>query len=528
MSLRTKVINDPVVTNLGHAIGCSWVDFDDDGFIDLFVSNQAENNRLYRNLKNGTFLSITNEPPVLDGGSSRGCSWGDFDNDGWIDLFVGNIFDQNNFLYRNLGGGRFQKITEGKIVTDGGYSNGSSWGDYDQDGFLDLVVANAVGDHNFLYHNQGDGTFLSISNSPIVAGINNSMGVSWGDYNGDGRIDLFVANGGSFSANANELFQNTGDGFVKITGTYIVTNATGSMACEWGDFDNDLDLDLFVANGSKNELHRNNGDGTFTTMSNLPAINEGGESRGCAWGDYDNDGFLDLYVANGNSAANHLYWNKGDGTFMQLNFFSEGGDCVGCAWGDYDNDGFLDLIVANGYNTAVPCLLYRNNGNSNHWLRVKCVGSVSNRSGIGAKVRIRASIGGSLMWQLREITSGDARAGNLEAHFGLRDASLVDVLQVQWPSGKTQELHNLTVDQRLKVIEPPELSVIGRETNGMLQFRLTGGTGLVYTLATSTDLVHWSDRLYVTNTSRTMICVDDITGGGATRFYRGLAHETAF
>src|SRR5439155_720453 len=191
-----------------------------------------------------------------------------------------------------------------------------------------------------------------------------------------------------------------GDGsFTKIVSGPLVQSGGNSRGSAWGDYDNDGFLDLFVSNeqGQNNFLFHNNGDGTFGKIVSGSIINDGGASYGCAWGDYDNDGFLDLFVANGPASGagqnDFLYRNNGDGTFTRIttgSIVNDNASGDGCAWGDYNNDGFVDLFVSNlnGQNN----LLYRNDGNSNNWLTVRCVGQLSNRSGIGTKVRLKTEV----------------------------------------------------------------------------------------------------------------------------------------
>ena len=221
---------------------------------------------------------------VTSGGSSRGCAWGDYDNDGYIDLFVSNERGQNNFLFHNNGDGTLTKITSGKIVTDGGFSTGCAWGDYDNDGYLDLFVPNN-NENNFLYHNNRDGTFTKITSGRIVTDGGSSFGAAWGDYDNDGFLDLFVANVNQ----KNFLYRNNGTGtFTKITSgrsstTLDIPGAPpGRLRQRWF-------LDLFVANGPPNGpgqndfLYHNNGDGTFTKITTGSLANDGAIGDSCAW-----------------------------------------------------------------------------------------------------------------------------------------------------------------------------------------------------------------------------------------------------
>jgi hypothetical protein len=306
------------------------------------------------------FTRVTGSVVTTDRGNSYGGSWADYDNDGDLDLFVTNSGGENNFLYRNNGPAGFAKITEGAIplVRDGGNSFGSSWGDYDNDGDLDLFVANGSNQNNFLYRNDGPAGFAKIDTGAIVTDGGSSFGCAWGDYDNDGHLDLFVANIGN-----NFLYRNNGNGsFTKITAGRIVTDGGNSQGCNWGDYDNDGDLDLFVANagGENNFLYRNNGDRTFERILSGQIVNNGGNSFSASWGDYDNDGDLDLFVSN-DGGNNFLYENNGTGNFTRINtgaIVEDGGRSFGSSWGDFDNDGDLDLFVAKLGDDA----LYRNNG----------------------------------------------------------------------------------------------------------------------------------------------------------------------
>ena len=358
-----KITSGPVVNGGGDSQGSSWGDFDNDGNLDLFVANYDEDNFLYRNDGSGNFVKITSGPMVNGGGDSQGSSWGDFDNDGNLDLFVANGFGEDNFLYRNDGSGNFVKITSGPVVSDGGESYGSSWGDFDNDGNLDLFVVNGFGEDNFLYRNDGSGNFVKVTSGPMVNGGGDSQGSSWGDFDNDGNLDLFVAN----YDEDNFLYRNDGSGnFVKITSGPVVSDGGKSYGSNWGDFDNDGNLDLFVTNSDEdNFLYRNDGSGNFAKITSGLVVSDGGESYGSSWGDFDNDGNLDLFVANGFGEDNFLYRNDGSGNFVKITsgpVANDGGSSFGSSWGDFDNDGNLDLFVAN-YDE--DNFLYRNDGSGN-------------------------------------------------------------------------------------------------------------------------------------------------------------------
>jgi hypothetical protein len=349
------------------------------------------------------------------------------------------------------------------------------WADYDNDGFQDLlIVNNAAGAANLLYHNNRDGTFTRLLTGPIATdkGPESCVNGAWGDYDNDGFLDLFVA---TTAEGSNRLYHNNGDGtFTKINSGPMLAHAAGvdSTAGAWGDYDNDGHLDLFVSNsGGHNQLFHNNGDGTFTEILSGPPVEDGGP----------------------------------------------GITCLGTSWADYDNDGFLDLLVLNN----LPSLLYHNDGNSNSWIEIKCVGTVSNRSAIGAKIRVRATIAGKSIWQMREISG--ARGYNtapLVAHFGLGDATTLEVLRIEWPSGAVQEFHGVAARQILTVAEPSRLWAA--MANGVPQIWLKGGRNLQYQIEASDDLAAWASigTLSITNLDGTAMITDTNAPAANRRFYR--------
>jgi hypothetical protein len=448
----TRILTGPVVSGVNSTV-LAWGDFNNDGFQDLFVSTRTGPSLLYSNNGNATFSQVLTGPVAMDSGNCFGATWGDYDNDGFLDLFVGVNSNGNDWLYHNNGHGGFTKITAGAIVNSGGNANNSCWADYDNDGFLDLFVANSD-QNDFLYNNNGDGTFTRITTNTIALKAGNSQGGSWADYDNDGLPDLFV----SRVNEPNLLYHNEGRGiFTSVTNGIIVHDVSVGQGTSWGDYDNDGHLDLFVVNpNARNFLYHNNGDGTFNKITNGAIVTDIGNGHGCGWADYDNDGYLDLFVAN-RLGANFLYHNNGDGTFMRATTGvvpTDAADASAAAWADYDNDGFPDLFVTelNPFSNR----LYRNNGNSNHWLTVQCSGRLSNRTAIGAKVRVKATMGGRMVWQLREISGGGGLGSqnDLRAGFGLGDATNVDLVRIEWPSGIVQEFHDVAPLQFITIIEP--------------------------------------------------------------------------
>jgi uncharacterized repeat protein (TIGR01451 family) len=464
---------------LGDHWGASWGDYDNDGYPDLFlVTNDiSQPNELYHNNGNGSFSKVTSGPIATDHGPSVASSWADYDNDGDLDLYVSNNIGYANFLYRNNGAGGFTRIQNDPIVTDLGYSHGVSWADYDNDGFVDMFVA-TYWETNFnqLYHNNGDGTFSKAASNPISNEASKSVSGVWGDYNNDGLIDLFVANGGGKN---NSLYKNKGNGeFQKITSGNIVNDGGNSVGASWGDFNNDGYLDLFVANAGTedNFLYKNNGNGTFTKITNSPVVTEHGHSHGSAWADYDNDGDLDLFVAN-DGQNNKLYRNDRNDVFVNVDndITNSGGLSFGAAWADYDQDGDEDLIVANRENTGD--FFYENvKGSCLNSISIKLHGTASNKSGIGAKIYTYTRIDGQQVTQMREVSaqSGGGTGGqsDMTAIFGLADASTVDSIVVLWPSGYRQRLLTQAANQLVHITEENASEICGTvyfDANGNCQ-----------------------------------------------------------
>ena len=554
-STFSKVNTGSIVTDRGFSMAGAWADYNNDGFLDLFVYNDDQDDGiayapyLYRNDGNGTFTKVTSGLPVTVVTESDSGCWGDYDNDGNLDLFVATAVQ--DYLYHNNGDGTFTRDPVSPFASDRGYHLGSSWADYDSDGLLDLLVTLFDSDNNSrnaLYHNTGEGTFVRVTNGVIATDVGSGVGCAWADYDNDGHLDLFVSGGSGPSnghpARPNRLYHNNGDNtFTRITDGSIATDAGYSGSPVWGDYDNDGFLDLFVPNvgGLPNFLYHNNGNGTFTRSTNGPIATDIGQPWGAAWGDYDNDGFLDLFVSNNgtptNSSAgvNFLYHNNGDGTFTRITTGSLANDpsfSIGVSWADYDNDGFLDLFVAQ--NNGTGNYLYHNNGinsgNTNAWLEVNPIGRLSNRSAIGARVRVKATIGGVSRWQLRQITGGvgPGAPGELRAHFGLGNASNVDQVVIQWPSGVVQTLTNVAPRQILTVVErqsyttlaPPTISSATRSSNGIVSLTATGDANMLYLFEGSTNLVNWTWLGVVSNAIGSVQFTDTHATNYASRFYR--------
>jgi uncharacterized repeat protein (TIGR01451 family) len=446
---------------LANDWGMAWSDYNGDGFVDLFVTNYDvdQPNRLYRNNGNGTFTQDLIEPFISDMALSLAATWGDYDNDGDIDLFVTNNIGSKNFLYRNNGDGTFTKVLNDPMVNYDGYSHGAAWGDYDNDGYLDMFVADYFTTRfNKLYRNNGDGTFSEIPSAVPALENSSSVGAVWGDYDNDGKIDLFVAN---INNENNSLYRNQGNGmFEKITTGSVVNDGGTSTGASWGDMDNDGDLDLFVSNAGNqdNFLYRNNGNGSFTKVTDDPVVMDSGHSHGSAWVDFDNDGDLDLTVGNDAGGVNHMYINDGTGHFTRAEnkITQMTNNSFGLGWADIDNDLDLDLYVVN-HSEQANSMFQNNKGQCQNTACIILNGTNSNFCGIGAKIFVKATIDGKSVSQMREVSSqsggGIGGQNEMRTLFGLGDASIIDSIRIEWTSGYTQHLTNVPVNDCLIIEE---------------------------------------------------------------------------
>ncbi|NJB82469.1 FG-GAP-like repeat-containing protein [Wenyingzhuangia aestuarii] len=459
--------------DISNSWGISWGDYDNDGFDDLYVAEYDKNkgSYLYHNNRDGSFTKVTNSPITNGKGSSIAGTWGDYNNDGLLDLFVANNVGAVNALYKNNGGGNFTKVTTGAIANYGGYCHGASWVDYNNDGYLDLFVTDYMPTKfNVLYKNNGDETFTEVKNTSLVQEAKNSIGATWADYDGDGDMDVFIP---ATNGQSNSLFRNNGgDVFEKMTNIGITADNANSVGCSWGDFDNDLDLDLFVTNtsGQDNFLYQNNGDGTFTQITNTLVTSDGGHSSSSNFIDFDNDGDLDLYVCNDQDDENTLYINDGTGVYTKPEnpLSSNLGNSYSQAWSDFDNDGDLDLFVGNHSNEK-NVFFENSRANCNSWLCINLKGNNSNKSAIGTRIKVLANIYGQDVWQLTEVsaqTGGGAGSQNsLKKIIGLGDATVIKKIVVEWSSGYVQEILNYGTNTCLDVEEEEGILVCGTSYN---------------------------------------------------------------
>ena len=494
--------------------GCAFLDYDNDGWMDIYFVNSGRcdfydpnpplRNALYRNNRDGTFTDITEKAGVSAGGYGQGVAVGDYDGDGFPDIYVTQY--GRNILYHNNGDGTFTDVTEKAGVAAPGWSSSAVWFDYDNDGRLDLFVGRfvdfdkgknlpcAAGDSvgyciprlykptaSWLFHNNGDGTFTDVSKT---SGIGNLLGKAWGvvatDINNDGFMDLFVSN----DTVPNFLFVNRGKGRFEEIGAPagVAYSEAGrprsGMGVDSADFDQDGWMDLFVANIDHEmfSIYRNNHDETFDDDAGPEGIAKATRLLS-GWGlkffDYDNDGNLDLLLANGNPDDLIRMFHQDVGYLEPLVLFhaegktlkdvsSESGPVFqnlmsarGLALGDFDNDGAVDVLIS--CNDAAPVLLHNNAGRQNHWLGLKLIGKKANIDAVGARVTYQA---GDLKRSRMKVGGGSY----LSAHdprmvLGLEKNTKIDWLEIKWPqpSGLVQRFTNLPIDRYITVREGEEV-----------------------------------------------------------------------
>lgn len=473
----SRVTSGPMVNTPADSRSVNWVDANGDGYVDCMITNgptAGQNNFLWLNDGAGNFYLLQNDPIVNDGEPSDGATWADADNDGDADAFVVNWYGVDNLYYVNQGNAAFTQPQGLILSSDNGYSETASWGDYDNDGFVDLYVTNSAGTKkNYLYRNTGGSGFTKVTSGALVNDAFESRCVNWTDVDLDGDLDLFVTNEGDEDEN---LYRNDGSGqFTSLSAGALLNDEGNTMSSSWGDIDNDGDLDVFLANTTGfNAVFRNMGNFVFTKLASDTTANTMGSSLSSAWSDVDNDADLDLFVTNAFNSShrwqNYLYLNDGAGHFTRLGagepLTQDTAWSYGCAFADYDNDGFEDLAVATTRFAGqdAPDLLYHNNGNANHWITVSLEGTMSNRSAIGAKVYLTAYIGADTVTQMREVSAQSSYCGqnDLRVHFGLGAAPVIMSMEIDWPSGLEELIGNFPIDTFLHIVEGQ--GITGRAT----------------------------------------------------------------
>ena len=503
---QTTFTNVSPALNLTHICqgeemggGGAFLDYNNDGWLDIYVTGEAGPDVLYRNNGNGTFTDVSAAAGITftDTLNTMGVAAGDIDNDGYPEIFVSTTKGHPSILFKNNGNGTFQNIATTAGITDTSWNYSATFGDYNKDGFLDLYVGNYVEtpgfildsmqntigfDHicssNNFYLNNGNGTFTDIINTLNLSDTACNLATTFTDFDNDNDLDIYNANDFGRWEHPNDLFLNNypNNTYSDISVSSNMDARMYGMGIAIGDYDQDLDLDYYVTNIGRNILMRNNNDGTFTDTATAAGVENTWITPdtfvATGWGtgflDVDNDSYLDLFVVNGYIQTiepvwlldpDKLYYNNGDGTFSDISDSAGVSNTQmsrGFAFGDYDNDGDNDMLVVPIKDLylvdTVPILLYQNNlNNSNNWLEVKLQGTVSNRDAIGAHMIIYV---GNQHWLHEVMPSGSHGSQNgLVAHFGLGQATTVDSLEIIWPNGGRQTEYNITANQILTIVE---------------------------------------------------------------------------
>jgi hypothetical protein len=508
------------LTGIASAQNWAWGDYDNDGYEDLLMLGTY----LYRN--NGPprwdFTNVTERAGIYNTTKLWAC-WGDYDNDGWLDFFGGDINDPSvDHLWHNNGDGTFTDVTEAAgHVTDVYPSHAPSWGDYDLDGYLDLYVCNWATNQTIYYpdrmwHNNGDGTF---SDATVASGADETanpagnMGSCWGDYNNDGWPDLYV---GCYFLRANYLYENRGGKFVNVAAEKGVEgHATRRLGTDYYghspggafvDLDNDLNLDIYCSNNAHRDYYRagicdssyffhNNGPTmgyNFTDIfesCGVPFYPPGGNEElyfGENFADWDNDGDLDMFLPlvhdDIDYAYSYMMRNNGNNTFTDVS--NETGlrvwNTVASAFCDYDQDGDVDMIAEGKVpyqNGTYAHRLFQNQGNSNHWIGFRLTGTRINSEAIGARITITLSDGSRQMREVQSQSGTHSQGNSLVQHFGVGDyAGKVDAV-IRWSPWRTQTLTGLELGKVHHITEPgrsADIAVLGIEVPASLESGATG------------------------------------------------------
>lgn len=444
------------LNNTGRNSGIAVGDYNNDDLDDIYVSQSVGTNLLYQAQADGRFVEVAAQAGVAHSGTTNMSIWGDIDNDGDLDLFLGNRMEPNK-LFLNLGNGTFADISVAAGIDQLRLTKAAMFGDIDNDGFIDLYVAN-LGTQNELYHNNGDLTFTDITFQAGATDTQIAMGALFFDYDNDGDLDIYLTHDAN---QANILYQNDGTGhFTNVAAAANANYAGQGMGVDFGDVNNDGHLDIYITNLYENTLLVNTGYGTFSDISAYANITDIGMGWGTLWFDYDNDGWQDIYVANDSHFspfANILYKNMGDLSFQIVSdstVLSSMLGGYGVASLDNNMDGWLDLYLANsgnGGNDSNEFFSNQNQALAHHWVKVKTIGTISNKAGIGTRVRLE--VDGQIHIDEVCAGSGYSSQNSLTLHFGLGMATKIDRMTIRWPSGIEEIYENLEVDRLYKIVE---------------------------------------------------------------------------
>lgn len=474
--------NLPGLTFFQTGGGGAWGDVDGDGINDLFlpvVQDSLGNNIppvIFKSDGTGQFTKLVIPELANETIVTRSVKIIDVNNDGLNDLFLTRS-SSNDLLLTKNSDGTYSKTLFSEYAQGG--LPGGNWIDYDNDGYLDLFANTSLGagtaSDKYLLHSNGDGTFTRITEGELVTDFGFTYDTQWADYDNDGDPDVIVLNRGinpSVQSNS-RLYKNNGDGtFTRVLGSVFETILSYDRTASWGDYDNDGDMDIFIGSQSLNtnpqfinRLYTNNGDGTFSEAIGSMVVEGGLGTFGSAWADIDNDGDLDLFAM---GFTNVLYYNNGDGTFTKYTTpelfnapYPSLQKLYGPALEDVDGDGFLDFHNGGFSNPEIPNIIYRNTTPATaarKWVKINLTGVASNRSAFGARVYV--TTGSKKQIRERHSHSGHATQSSPTLHFGLGSASIINEIRVVWPSGIEQFLYNVTPNQIINVIEDGDAPVI--------------------------------------------------------------------
>jgi hypothetical protein len=438
--------------NTGSNSGIAVGDFDNDGFDDVYISVTLGKNILYHNQGNGTFVDVAASAGVDDGDQSNCSVWGDINNDGYLDLYV-TAYNVANAMYLNNGDGTFTDITVSSGTGNADRTRSTMFADIDNDGDIDLYVAN-IYDQNVMYRNNGDNTFTDVTIASGTGDYLVAMGSLFFDYDNDGDQDLYLTHD---AYQAYILYENNGNGsFTDVSAASNLNYAGQGMGVDIGDYNNDGHFDVYITNLGYNNLFKNNGDGTFTDVAQTVGVPDVGMGWGTFFFDFNNDGLPDIYVINDSFFApndNVLYENTGQDTFSIISAntpLASPFSALGGATADYNNDGLVDIMVAILHGNGNQ--LFKNTySGSNGWIKIKTEGTTSNRAGIGTRVEVYAD--GKMQTQEVIAGRGYSSANSLTQHFGIGQAATIDSLVLRWQSGHVDKYYDVDTGKYFLAIE---------------------------------------------------------------------------